>query len=311
MHWQEQKRDLEKISPMNLKYADEQLIQFLDNCVASVDGWNTVRETWKTANDAAGGHGMLTFDAYVDKLVLMGEKLDKKRNPLSRTSRFSGRQAHVHELIFENNDGEEVVIPIEEPQEEPDLQVNVHTIDMPLDEIQVNWNGQSRAKTPSPSAPQRIRTRMDFTTWKTLLQPSKTAWESITNEDKVKIIKYFKEKGAKEALKTSKTPPGSTNMRRVNTHQLMLPPQQTEDVARSQDEVLVEAFFTKPKAPSSQPTLQANVHQVQESPNPMLEMASKKVPSEGHIAAILSSHVKKVCKEESSEVPHIQANTVT
>jgi hypothetical protein len=68
--------------------------------------------------------------------------------------------------------------------------------------------------------PGQLATQMNHETWKSLSPSAQTTWDTLTREDKAKILDYAEKRGERRQASTNKEP---TKNVRINTHKIVPP----------------------------------------------------------------------------------------
>jgi hypothetical protein len=163
------------------RFTDPQLTKFLKNAVAPAKNLAGIYDSQSQVLTAMSRSiEDLTFQNYVSLLIESAQTHDMGVQKSS--SRRNRRSANVMELYIEDK-GEDKTHYEEVQTDETTLEANAH-----------DSKGQSRS---SGSKPRQVR--MDRATWVSLTKTDQESWDKITDDGKMKILTYTKDKPSRES----------------------------------------------------------------------------------------------------------------
>ena len=191
-HFMEMSRIYNKTAAEDDRFSDGQLVRMLN---ASMIGsaYEDVYTTHMTARQSAGVHDPITFVQYSDVLlqaitVKEESALDQRSTRTPRIANWTENEWEVHMLGYTQGPYEDSV-----PQE--DYSINAHDLDFEFDPNDANSLAlqevhrafQRRSGSSSP----RRKAYLDFSTWNSLSDEEKKAWDTLSDDHKLAIKDFF------------------------------------------------------------------------------------------------------------------------
>jgi hypothetical protein len=194
-------RQHELIVPPKDRMSNSMKIHFIKCAIVSATNLTSVWEQWRIACDNLGTPGKnMLYENYIQKLLVQASIYDKDNEPKKK------RSINNHELIFEGEDDDDGSTC-------PPLEAHNHSTGSPYDsdsedsdsetEYKANMSSSRNKKFPKKSTrkvnnantgktgPRRVY--MDQETWNTLSHETRKSWDLISEDDKLKILKFAKQ----------------------------------------------------------------------------------------------------------------------
>ena len=285
LHWQEQARTYNEISPD--PYSESQLVTFLNACVSGVEGLSQVLTLNRTAKSAAGVPTTIEFSEFLELLISHAQVIDSNRVATNRNR----RSVNAHEIS--DPDGYDY--------ESFGIQSNVHDFDTQ----NTDDTGITAMVSEIPRDSKKTRpVRLDISTWKSLSAKDQEGWDSVSEDGKLKILSYgANNPGRYKATKTQANP----TQRRVNVHDLTFDDSPNEGTESTIEIMTHESHVPKiqsPKTVHDPPKIQTpnpnNGKTVQIHPSAATGPSSNRELS---INSILSTKPKGIIKNNQGTPP--------
>ena len=185
MHYQEQMRQYDLIS--SDPYSESQRINFLNAALGGIPNLESVLTIRSTAKKAAGIITPDTFDEYFSALLEQAQVYDSA-NTAPRGPR-NVRQVNNNEMVFDDMDDNEMI------SDSTDINAFSHQFDHQdayNDETDINT---ILCNSMEKTQPGRRLARMNLSTWKSLDTADRTAWDTVSDDGKTKILNYASTRG--------------------------------------------------------------------------------------------------------------------